>query len=94
MEFIVGYPKGPPLVRDYLAGKEQAVDFFGKSFSSLEDFRSKATEVDGRFGRAERELAAQAVLVPPGGDETRLEAFVEEGGYMAVSYTHLRAHET
>ncbi|MBU01424.1 MAG: hypothetical protein CME14_09240, partial [Gemmatimonadetes bacterium] len=85
MEFIVGYPKGPPLVRDYLAGKEQVAEFFGKSFSSLEDFRSKASEVDGRFGRAERELAAQAVLVPPGADETRLEAFVEEGGYMVTT---------
>ncbi|SUZ98659.1 uncharacterized protein METZ01_LOCUS51513 [marine metagenome] len=85
MEFIVGYPKGPPLVRDYLAGKEQVADFFGRSFSSLEDFRSKATEVDGRFGRAERELAAQAVLVPPGADETRLEAFVEKGGYMVTT---------
>ena len=80
MELIVGYPKGSPLVRDYLDGKDQAADFFGRSFSSLEDFRSKATEVDGRFGRAEREAAVQAVLVPPGADEARLEAFVEKGG--------------
>ena len=85
MELIVGYPKGSPLVRDYLDGKDQAADFFGRSFSSLEDFRSKATEVDGRFGRAEREAAVQAVLVPPGADEARLEAFVEKGGYMVTT---------
>ena len=85
MELIVGYPKGSPLVRDYLDGKDQAADFFGRSFSSLEDFHSKATEVDGRFGRAEREAAVQAVLVPPGADETRLEAFVEKGGYMVTT---------
>ena len=73
MEFIVGYPKGSPLVSDYLANKDQVADFFGRSFLSVGDFQSKAMEVDGRFGRAERELAAQAVLVPPGADEARLE---------------------
>ncbi len=85
MEFIVGYPKGSPLVSDYLANKDQVADFFGRSFLSVGDFQSKAMEVDGRFGRAERELAAQAVLVPPGADEARLEAFVEKGGYMVTT---------
>ena len=50
MEFIVGYPKGSPLVSDYLANKDQVADFFGRSFLSVGDFQSKAMEVDGRFG--------------------------------------------
>ena len=85
MEFIVGYPEGPPLVTDYLAGKGRVVDFFRGSFSSLENFRSKAMEVDGRFGHAERERAVEAILVPPGADVTRLEAFVERGGYVVTT---------
>ena len=85
MEFIVGYPGGSPLVQDYLSGEEQAVQFFGRSFSSLRDFYSKAREVDGRFGRIERERAARAILTPPGADGAKLEAFVEEGGYIVTT---------
>jgi len=85
MEFIVGYPGGSPLVQDYLAGEGQATEFFGRKFSSLKDFHSKAEEVDKRFGRVERERAAQAILVPPGADGAKLEAFVEEGGYIVTT---------
>lgn len=85
MEFIVGYPGGSPLVQDYLAGEGQATQFFGRSFSSLKDFHSKAREVDERFGRMERERAAQAILTPPGADPAKVEAFVEEGGYIVTT---------
>ena len=51
----------------------------------LEDFRAKAAEVDVRFDRAARQRAVEALIVPPGADASRLESFVELGGYMVTT---------
>ena len=85
LELIVGYPDGGDLVRAYLRNEADVSRFFGPHFSSLAAFSSKAREVDGRFDRAARERAAEAVLVPEGGDAERLERFVDEGGYMVTT---------
>ena len=85
MELIVGRPQGSPVVRDYLAGEPSVRPFFPRSFTSAEDFKAKAVEVDSRFDRAARERAVEALIVPPGADAPRLESFVELGGYMITT---------
>ena len=85
MEWIVGRPGGSDVVRGYIEGDEAACSFFGRHFASLDDFRSKAEEVDGRFDREARERAVEALIVPPGADAARLTAFVEQGGYMVTT---------
>jgi len=85
MELIVGRPVGSPVVRDYVAGEASVRPFFPRAFTSKEDFKAKAAEVDSRFDRAARERAVEALIVPPGGDASRLEAFVEQGGYMVTT---------
>jgi bacillithiol biosynthesis cysteine-adding enzyme BshC len=85
MELIVGRPSGSRIVRDYLAGEASVRPFFPRAFTSQEDFEAKAAEVDSRFDRAARERAVEAIIVPPGADTTRLENFVELGGYMVTT---------
>lgn len=85
MDFIVSHPTGSPVVRDYLANEGAAPSFYGRHFRDRKAFRSKAAEVDGRFDRAARERAAEAVIIPAGGDSERLERFVEQGGYMVTT---------
>lgn len=69
----------------FLRDEEPAARFFGAHFGTLDAFRAKASEVDERFDRAARERAVEAVLVPPGADASRLERFVEEGGFMVTT---------
>ncbi len=85
MELIVGRPSGSELVQRYLTGDADVGAFFGRHFGKEADYRSKAAAVDGRFDRAARERAVEALRVPAGADETRLEAFVEQGGYMVTT---------
>ncbi|HET9949225.1 MAG TPA: bacillithiol biosynthesis cysteine-adding enzyme BshC [Longimicrobiales bacterium] len=85
LELIVDHPAGGALVRDYLAGEERALAFFGRPFTSLASFEEQARAVDARFDRAARERAAEAVMLPPGADAERLRRFVEEGGYMVTT---------
>lgn len=85
LEVIVDRPAGAAVVRDYLAGREEAVAFYGAHFEDPEAFRAKASEVDGRFDSQARARAAAALRVPEGGDATRLERFVAEGGYAVTT---------
>ena len=85
MELIVGRPAGSRVVQDYVEGEAAARPFFPHAFSSQQDFVAKAAEVDGRFDRAARERAVEAIIVPPEGDAARLEEFVERGGYMVTT---------
>jgi len=85
IEFISGRPGGSDVVRAYLEGDEAVAGFFGAHHASAEAYVAKAEEVDGRFDRAARERAVEAVIVPEGGDPSRLERFVEEGGYMVTT---------
>jgi bacillithiol synthase len=85
LELIVDHPEGGELVRAYLDGDPSVDRFFGPRFGSWAAFESKVVEIDGRFDRAARERAVEAVLVPPGADAGRLERFVEQGGYMVTT---------
>lgn len=85
MELIVSRPSGAPVVRAYVEGDAGAVSFYGRHFAAPGAFEEKAAEVDGRFDRAARERAVTAITVPPGADAARLEAFVEQGGYMVTT---------
>jgi len=85
LEILAGRPAGAPLVRDYLEGAPAARDFYAGHFDEPEAYREKAQEVDGRFDRAARERAAQAIRVPAGGDAGRRKRFVEEGGYVVTT---------
>jgi bacillithiol biosynthesis cysteine-adding enzyme BshC len=85
LEILVGHPSGGDLVRAYLAGDVGVERFFGPHFGNMKTFEAKAREIDVRFDRDARARAAEAVIVPPGGDAARLERFVEEGGYMVTT---------
>ena len=85
MELSVGYPSGSPAVRGYLEGEEAASPFFSGHFTRKADYEAKAGELDGRFDRAARERAVEALMVPPGADPARLTDFVEQGGYMVTT---------
>lgn len=85
LEILVDRPVGGPLVRAYLTDDAAARPFFGPSFSRWTSFVEKTKEVDARFDRAARERVVEALIVPPGADATRLERFVDEGGYMVTT---------
>lgn len=85
MELIVSRPSGAAVVRDYMEGKPEAVSFFGRHFAAPGAFEGKVAEVDARFDADARRRAADALIVPPGADASRLDAFVAEGGYMVTT---------
>jgi bacillithiol biosynthesis cysteine-adding enzyme BshC len=85
LELIVDRPEAGRLVRAYLDGEPSVERFFGPHFGAMSAFETKIAEVDGRFDRAARERAVEAVIVPPGAEAARLERFVEEGGYMVTT---------
>ncbi len=87
MELIVTRPSGRPVVRDYLAGREEALRFFAGRFDDLEAYRRKADEVDERFGPEARQRAVDALWAPEddAGAAQRLERFVREGGYTVTT---------
>jgi bacillithiol biosynthesis cysteine-adding enzyme BshC len=85
LDLIVDRPAGAAVVRAYLADHPAARPFYRCHFSQSSAYRAKAEEVDRRFDRAARERAAEAIVVPEGADPSRLERFVEEGGYMVTT---------
>jgi len=85
MELIVSRPTGARVVQDYLTGAGAAPAFFGPRFDAPDAFAAKAVEVDGRFDREARARAVEALIVPAAADETRVQRFVEEGGYMVTT---------
>jgi bacillithiol biosynthesis cysteine-adding enzyme BshC len=85
MELIVSRPRGARVVQDYLSGEGASPAFFGRRFDDFSSFIDKAAEVDRRFDRAARERAVEAIIIPPDGDASRLDAFVEKGGYMVTT---------
>lgn len=85
LELVVERPGGAAIVRDYLSGSGSAVGFFGGHFHDVEAYRRKAEEVDRRFDREAREKAVEAISAPPGADASRLERFVDEGGYLVTT---------
>lgn len=85
MELIVSRPSGARVVQDYLSDEGTATAFYGRRFDRAEAYESKAGEVDGRFDREARKRALDALIVPDGFDRTRLEAFLDEGGYMVTT---------
>ena len=85
MELIVSRPSGAAAVRDYLAGKPEAVFFYRRHYAAPDAFEQKSEEVDTRFDAEARQRAVDALVVPPGADPGRLEAFVVKGGYMVTT---------
>jgi bacillithiol biosynthesis cysteine-adding enzyme BshC len=85
LEILVGRPTGAPLVRDYLEGTPAARSFYSGHFGDPDAYREKAEEVDGRFDRAARERAAEAIRVTARVGATRLERFVAEDGYVVTT---------
>lgn len=85
MELIVSRPSGAAVVRDYLEAKPEAVSFYGRHFAEPGAFEAKAAEVERRFDAEARRRAVEALIVPPGAKGERLDAFVEEGGYMVTT---------
>jgi bacillithiol synthase len=72
--------RGPPLVEDYLAGRDPAASFYAGHPGSLDGFRAKLEETGRRFGPAERRAAAAALRPTSRGAAERLRRFVAEGG--------------
>lgn len=84
LDIRVDFPAGPELVRDYVAGEGDAPAFFRGSFRDPEAYRAKADEVRGRFGREDRERAAEAIRAPTPEARERLERFVDEEGFFVT----------
>ena len=85
LELLTGWPSGSAVAEDYLQEQGDADAFFRGHFTDGQAYQAKAQEVDQRFDRDARRRAADALTVPPGGDEGALEAFVEEGGYVVTT---------
>jgi bacillithiol biosynthesis cysteine-adding enzyme BshC len=77
--------RGNRLADDYQSGLPGAARFFSGHPRDLESFRQKLAEVQGRFGRRERETAAAAVRPTSARTAERLARFVEEGGAMVTT---------
>jgi len=84
LDIEVGRVTGGALVADYVAGAPAARAFYAGWWGDPDAYRAKALEVDGRFGRAERERAALAMVAPTGAEE-RLSDWVERGGYLVTT---------
>lgn len=76
---------GPPIVESWLRGEERALSFFGGDPRDIEAYRLKANEVGARFSRADREAIAGAVTGGGPERETRLNSFVERGGFVVTT---------
>lgn len=85
MELIVSRPSGARVVQDYLADEGTATAFYGRRFDRGESYASKAEEVDRRFDRAARERVLDALIIPEDFDRARLDAWVEQGGYVVTT---------
>ena len=77
--------RGNRLADEYQAGSPEAARFFSGHPGDLESFREKLSEVQGRFGRREREMAAAAVRPTSARAAERLARFVEQGGAMVTT---------
>jgi bacillithiol biosynthesis cysteine-adding enzyme BshC len=76
---------GSALTQDYLRGAGTARTFYSGSHRELASYRAKLSEVQRRFGRAEREAAAAALRPTSERARARLARFVEEGGAMVTT---------
>jgi bacillithiol biosynthesis cysteine-adding enzyme BshC len=81
----VGRPGGSPLVQAYLDREPHALRFYAGSYRDPEAFREKAHLVDGRFDRAKRERALEAIR--PSGDlaAEKLRRVLEEDGFFVTT---------
>ncbi len=66
-------------MRKYLEGDPEVEALYGGGFRTLARFEEKAAEVDGRFDREARAMAARAMVAPEGADPERLSRWVEDG---------------
>lgn len=73
------------LVRDYLAGRAPAVDFFSGHPGSIDAYARKLGEVSSRFDAARRARAAAALRPTTLAAAERLRQFVERGGAMVTT---------
>ena len=85
MELIVSCTTGRGIVQDYLDKSPKAIPFYGRHYAQEGAFEEKALELDLRFDQDSRRRAADALVVPVGADVSRLEAFVEDGGFMVTT---------
>tara|TARA_Y100000590_G_scaffold468482_2_gene651395 strand:+ start:2361 stop:3968 length:1608 start_codon:yes stop_codon:yes gene_type:complete len=85
MELIVSCATGKGIVQDYLDRSPKALPFYGRHYAEEGVFEDKALELDLRFDQDSRRRAADALVVPVGADRSRLEAFVEDGGFMVTT---------
>ncbi|MCG6955399.1 MAG: bacillithiol biosynthesis cysteine-adding enzyme BshC [Gemmatimonadetes bacterium] len=85
LEINVAWPSGGPLAMDYLAGAPKALSFYASHFADPDAYHAKAVEVDSRFDRDARRRAAEAIRIPADVGGSRLDRFVDEGGYMVTT---------
>ena len=85
LQILVRELGGSPLVRGYLEGETHLSHFFEGSPWDPSPYLEKAREVDQRFPRGARELAA-TFLNPPSDSASRpLSRLVQEGGYFVTT---------
>ncbi len=85
LELIIARPSGATVVQDYLEGRPEAADFFRGHYRNADDYEARAESIDRRFDREARARAASALSIPPGGDPSRVAAFVEERGWLVTT---------
>ena len=85
LELRVGHPSGSRLVTDYLAGHPAALAFFRGDPALAVSYDAAAEAVAGRFDRAARARAVEAVHAPTPAVRARLSRLVEEGGFFVTT---------
>ena len=76
---------GTPLAEAWLAGSPAAAELFPGPAADLGSYLAKAREVEDRAGAEDRRLAASCLTGGGADGDARLEAFVDEGGFVVTT---------
>jgi len=85
LDLRVRRPGGSELVDDYVAGRGAAPSFYAHPWGVRESFRTRAAEIDARFGRDHRARAARAIHAPTDDVAAAVERVVEENGFFVTT---------
>lgn len=85
VELIVGWPGGSDLARDYLEASDRVMPYYGASWRDPSAYRAKLDDLEARFDADARRTALEAMTVPEGVSNERLDAWVEQGGLVVTT---------
>lgn len=85
VELIVGWAGGSDLTRDYLEGSDRVTPYYGASWRDTAGYHAKLDDLDARFDADARRTALEAMTVPEGVSNGRLDSWVEKGGLVVTT---------